>query len=330
MYLVYDFGPIVLTFIGAILALFSKERKWTKLSGLVLACLGLILGLTFKINDRSSTAKRHSAAIFSLLSEVYLQSNNLNLISTTQWPEIRTVEIGNSLLLSTEQLEMKLNHYAKDLPINLLLKTEEAIEARNKVAIALTDKSKLDRSFPLLAEHAYYANYVLGKMLCQECSNDFTRSTMCREFFERFPDPPPLPTIMISITNHTGQTIQILRKGIYKVFEKYNLDLYSLNAYGSLLLSNDTNEKLDSIIIKDGNQFKTTGIISSSYGIAELFKKGKNKIEFTLFDINDVTVSKIIRFNQNSFKAVIDIELTKHDTENAKKLNEFLEKIHKQ
>ncbi|MCJ7778693.1 MAG: hypothetical protein MUP16_10305 [Sedimentisphaerales bacterium] len=318
MGIAYDFGPLVLTFIGAILALFSKERKWTRVSGLVLACLGLILGLATKIADRSASAKKHSAAISSLLLEVYSQSNNL--MCASHWPEVRTIEMGKSLLLSTDQLEMKLNHYANDLPISILQKTEETIEAQKKVAIALTDKSKLDPSFPILVERAWTANHELGKSICQECSDAFTRSVICGQFFENLPDPPPLPPVTVYITNNTAESVQVSKKGLYIIFEKYIFDLGDLVFWGSgsLTLSHDTEEISDSIIIKDGNIFKITGILSSSYGIAELFKKGNHKVEF-IFSINDSKVSKIAQFSQNSFKSGIDLKLTKLDMANDKR-----------
>jgi len=315
MELVYDFGPLVLTFIGAILALFNKERKWTRLVGLALACLGLILGLTLKITERSASAKKQSVAISTLLSDVYLQSSNLMCIS--HWPEVRTVEIGKSLLLSTEQLEMKLNHYANDLPIDILQKTEKTIEAQKRAAIVLTEHSKLDSRFPILAERAWIANHELGKSLCQECSNTFTRSVICGDYFEKLPDPPPLPTITVYVTNHTGQSVQMSKKGksIYIIFEKYIFDFGDLSVFGSLTLSPDTEEISDTITIKDGDKIKITGVLSSSYGIAELFKKGNHKVEF-VFSINDINVSKIARFSQNSFKSGINLKLTKLDITN--------------
>jgi len=314
MGLVYDFGPIVLTFIGAILALFSKERKWTRISGLSLACLGLILGLTLKMSERSASSKKHSAAISSLLSEVYLQSNNL--MCTSHWPEVRTAEIGKSLLLSTDQLEMKLNHYANDLSISILQKTEETIEARKKVAIALTNKSESDPTFPILAERAWIANHELGKLLCQECRDDFIISVICENFFDKLPDPSPLPTVTIYVTNNTGQSVKISKKDIYIIFKKYSFDLGAV--FGVLTLSHNTEETLDTIIIEEDNKVNITGILSSSYGIGELFKKGNYKVEF-VFNINDTKVSKIARFNQNSFKSGIDLKLTKHDIENDKR-----------
>jgi hypothetical protein len=308
MELVYDFGPIVLTFIGAILALFSRKRKWIRVSGLALACLGLILGLTLKITERSASAKKHSAAISSLLSEVYLQSNNL--MCASNWPEVRTVEMGKSLLLSTDQLSMKLNHYANNLPINILQKTEETIEAQKRAAIALTENSKLDSRFPILVERAWIANHELGKLLCQDCNERW----ICTDFFKDLPSPPPLPTVTVYVTNHTGQLVQMSKKGTYIIFEKYIFDLGDLTIFGSgsLALSHDTEKISDTIIIKDGNKFKITGILSSSYGIAELFKNGNHKVHL-VFRINDAMVSKIAQFSQNSFKSGIDLKLTKLD-----------------
>lgn len=312
--LIYDFGPLVLTFIGVILALFNKERKWTRIIGFVIAGLGLILGSTLKIVERSSSAKKHSAAISSLLSEVYTESTDL--MGTSHWPEVRTLEMGRSLLLSTDQLEMKLNHYANDLPTSILREAEEAIEARKKVAIALTEKSKLDLSFPFLAERAWIANHELGKSLCQECSDDFIRSIICREFFEDLPKPPSLPTVTIYVTNHTGQSVQISKKGSYIIFKKYIFDL-GIFAYGSLTLSHDTEETSDTIIIEEGSKFKIIGILSSSYGATEIFKKGNHKVQL-VFDMNGAKVSRDVQFSQNSFKSRIDLKLTKLDIENDK------------
>jgi hypothetical protein len=308
MELACDFGPLVLTFSGATLALFNKERKWTRLVGLVLACLGLTLGLTLKITERSASSKKHSAAIFSLLLEVYSQSSNL--MCASNWPEVGTVEMGKSLFLSTDQLEMKLNHYANDLPISILQKTEETIEAQKRVAIALTENSKLDSSFPLLVERAWIANHELGKLLCQDCNERW----LCTDFLKKLPDPPPLPPVTVYVTNHTGQSVQMSKKGTYIIFEKYIFDLGDLlfGGSGSLTLSYDTEEISDSIIIRDGNKFKITGILSSSYGIAELFKKGNHKVEF-LFHINGAIVSKDVRFGQDSFISGVDLKLTKLD-----------------
>jgi hypothetical protein len=233
----------------------------------------------------------------------------------TQWPEIRTIEEGKKLSISTDQLEMKLNHYVNNLPINILQKAEETIEARKKVAIALTEKSKLDPSFPILAERAWIANHELGKSLCQECNAPW----ICIDFLKDLPSPPPLPPVTVYVTNHTGQSVQMSKKGIYIIFEKYIFDLGDLSLFGSgsLTLSHDTEESSDTIIIKDGNKFKVTGILSSSYGIAELFKKGNNKVHLA-FNINGTMVSKDVRFGQDSFKSEVDLKLTKLDMANDK------------
>jgi hypothetical protein len=287
----------------------SNKRKLWKFVAVIVASVGLVLGVYIKTQERSEATVNESAAACLLVREVQPQLNYFWMLLKD--PQVRTSQNGDIVSISTEALERKFDRHIGKLSLDIIKKAEESVAAQRIVALALSQYEEVDPSLPLLIETAWNKTRELGEKLCTKTGESDECRLYCNAIGFKKPEPPVLPKVAISITNHALESLSLEKIAYFALFTG-NLTNPRVHAEGKLQLTPQSGASTDIIEILDSNLFEVSGTLASSHGVAEVLEHGNTRIQLILY-FNGKQVAKNITFSREALLDGVYMRITKMD-----------------